>query len=332
MAFVINTNIRIKVEDLFGEVWDSDKEDVRLEIDIDLEKDISLEPNQSNINIYNLNESIVNFLSSGTFPTIEVFYNIYGKTDFIRCFLGNIEEPVYTEEHPGCRLNLICESQRTQSTGKYIDKTYPAGTAVSLIIDDLIYEIGLPVESVDIPDLSTIRSLTLSGPALLVLHKTLTQKDLNLFCYINDGVLYISSIYEPPSPTIIKITKNILVSEPIISTRRDVTSLWFSNATESAANEAAKAFDPNPDKAKKNAKVGELDKDHKIVTVDMVRSDIPFIQVEMLGLPNLQLDSIIQIEGYDALYRTKTVGHHGNNKDGVITSIRADLYQGIQGI
>jgi hypothetical protein len=332
MAFVINTNIRIKVEDLFGEVWDSDKEDVRLEIDIDLEKDISLEPNQSNINIYNLNESIVNFLSSGTFPTIEVFYNIYGKTDFIRCFLGNIEEPVYTEEHPGCRLNLICESQRTQSTGKYIDKTYPAGTAVSLIIDDLIYEIGLPVESVDIPDLSTIRSLTLSGPALLVLHKTLTQKDLNLFCYINDGVLYISSIYEPPSPTIIKITKNILVSEPIISTRRDVTSLWFSNATESAANEAAKAFDPNPDKAKKNAKVGELDKDHKIVTVDMVRSDIPFIQVEMLGLPNLQLDSIIQIEGYDALYRTKTVGHHGNNVNGVITSIRADLYQGIQGI
>jgi hypothetical protein len=329
MVSVINPNIRIRVEDLFGEVWDSDKEDVRLEIDIDLEKDISLEPNQSNINIYNLNESTVSFLSSGTFPTIEIFYNIYGNIDFIRCFLGNIEEAVYTEEHPGCRLNLICESQRTQSTGKYIDKTYPAGTAISLIIDDLIDEIGLPVEKSKIPDLSTIRSLTLSGPALLILQNILKQKNLNLFCYVTDGVLYISSIYEPPSPTIILITKDMLVSKPIISTRRDVTSLWFSNATESAANEAAKAFDPNPDKAKKNAKVGELDKDHKIVTVDMVRSDIPFVQVEILGLPNLQPDSIIQIEGDDALYRTKTIGHHGNNKDGVITSIRADLYQGI---
>jgi hypothetical protein len=327
MAFVINTDIRIRVEDLFGEVWDSSEEDVRLEIDIDIEKDLSLEPNQSNINIYNLNESIVNFLSSGTLPTIEVFYNIYGETDLIRCFLGNIEEPVYTEEHPGCKLHLICESQKTQSTGKYIDKTYPAGTAISLIIDDLIDEIGLPVEKSKIPNKSTIRSLALSGPALLVLQKILKQKGLNLFCYVTDGVLYISSLFEPPLPTIIKITKNMLLSEPIISTRRDVTSLWFSNATESAANEAAKAFDPNPDKAKKNAKVGELDKDHKIVTVDMVRSDIPFIQIEILGVPNLQPDDIIDIEG--VLYRIKTVGHHGNNKEGVMTSIRADLYQGI---
>lgn len=327
MAHAINPEIRVRVETIFDDVWDSAEESVRLDIEIDITKDLSGEPNQAIVQIYNLNDDTIEILASGGDPNIEIFYNEYGQTELTSCYLGEIVDCFTEEEHPGTVTTLICESQRSHARDKYISLNYESGTAFSLIIDAMAAEVGLPVQKGNIPDRNILAAASFTGPAFLNLQTLL--KTAGMFAYIVDGTLYISSVFEPPIPTVVEITNAMLTQRPQSTNRRDVRDLWYSlslNDTEAAA--AANHFTVNKSKVKKTSKKKLLDQNRALVQVDAVDTDIKGKSVEMFGLPNLQPDSVIQIEGDEAYYRIQRLQHRGDNHAGITTSIQADLFEG----
>jgi hypothetical protein len=332
MTTVINPDIRVRVETIFDDVWDSAEEETRLDIDIEVTKDLTGEPNQAIVRLYNLNDDTVNILAAGGDPSIELFFNRYGDTELVSCFLGEIVNCYTTQEHPGSVTNLICESQRAHSRDKYIKLNYEAGTAVTLIIDAMVNEIGLPVQSVSIPSGFSIEyAMTLTGPAFLNLREFLSQEALGMFCYIVDGVLYISSVFEPPIPTVVELKNSFLTEQPQPTTRRDVRDIWYTsslNNPEAAAAAAANSFTINSDKVKKISKRMAMDKNKKIVQVDAVDTDIKGRAIRMLGLPDLQPDTVVNIEGDTSYYRIQRLTHRGDNHEGIITDIQADAFEG----
>lgn len=327
MTAVINPEIRVRVETIFDDVWDSIDEETRLDIEIEVTKDLTGDPNQAVVRLYNLNADTVNILAAGGDPDIELFFNMYGETEMVSCFRGEIVNCYTTEDHPGSSTNLICESQRSHSRDKYINLNYESGTAFSLIVDDMVDEIGLPVQKCEIPDRNILSAVTFTGPAFLNLHELL--KTAGMFCYIVDGVLYISSVFEPPLPTVVEITRAMMTEQPQPTTRRDVRDLWYTlNLNNTEAAESANAFEVNRGKVKKVSKKKLLDQNKELVQVDAVDTDIKGRTVSMLGLPDLQPDTIIQMEGDTAYYRIQRLTHRGDNHDGIITSIQADVFEG----
>lgn len=327
MPTVANPEIRVRVETIFDDVWDSAEEPVRLDIDIEVTKDLSGEPNQAVVRIYNLNSDTIAILSAGADPSIEIYYNMYGESVLTSCFLGEIVNCYTTEEHPGSVTNLICDSQRSHSRDKYVSLNYESGTAFSLIVDALVSEIGLPVQSAKIPDRNMLSALSLSGPAFLNLSTLL--KTAGMSCYIVDGVLYISSVFEPPVSTVVEIKKSFLTAQPQPSTRRDVRDMWYTLSLNSnAAAAAANNFTISRDKVKKLSKKKLLDQNKTLVQVDAVDTDIMGRSFEMLGIPNLQPDTIVQIEGDTKYYRVQRLTHRGDNHAGIITAAQADVFEG----
>jgi hypothetical protein len=327
MSTVINPDIRVRVETIFGDVWDSAEEPVRLDIDIEVTKDLSGEPNQAVIQIYNLNADTIAILTAGGDPNIEIWFNMYGETALTSCFVGEIVNCYTTEEHPGSATNIICESQRYHCRDKYVTLNYENGTAFSLIVDALTEAIGLPVQSCKIPGMNILSAMALTGPAFLNLQQLL--KTAGMFVYIVDGVLYISSVFEPPTDTIVEIKNSMLTAQPQPTTRRDVRDLWYTLSLNNAgAADAANNFSINKDKIKRVSKRQALDKNRTLVQVDAVDTDITGRSFELLGIPNLQPDTIVQIEDDAAYYRVQRLSHRGNNRDGVISSCQADAFEG----
>lgn len=355
-----NTDIRIVVETLFGETWDSSKEDTRIDIEIDITKDLSVEPNIATVRLYNLNDSTINLLAEDA--SIEIAYTLFGQSDFIPCFLGEIMQ-VYSEDlDPGLCITVTCESQRYHCRDKYIDLSYEATTALSLVIDDLTAEIGLPVQSVSIPDASLTTAMHLTGPAFLNLQEILKTAIGGMFAHISDGVLYISSVFEPPqmsasagsetgqlstsladvemfqsdnptglgassSPTVVQLTSAIMTSRPRPTFRQDVTDLWYTFAlNDERAAESADMFELNRSKVKRVSKKKVRSTNGELVQVDAVSTEIKGIEVETFGIPSLQPDTVVQVEGDDHYYRIQRLTQHGDNRAGVYTPIQADLY------
>ena len=329
MAAVINPEIRVRVETIFDDVWDSAEESIRLDIEIEITKDLTGDPNQAIVRIYNLNDDTINILAAGGAPNIEIFFNMYGETELTQCFLGEIVNCYTTQEHPGSVTNLICESQRFHSRDKYIKLNYASGTALSLIVDAMVKAIDLPVQKCEIPQRSSLNAATYTGPAFLNLKELL--KPEGMFCYIVDGVLYISSVFEPPVDTVVELKNSFLIEQPQPTTRRDVRDLWYTAGLtnkDAAAATAANTFTINKDKVKKISKQMAMDKNKIRVQVDAVDIDIKGLAITLLGLPDLQPDTVINVEGNTAYYRIQRLTHRGDNHDGIITDIQADNFEG----
>jgi hypothetical protein len=351
MTNVINPEIRVYVESI-DEFWDSAAETVRLDIELDIVKDLHGEPNIATVRIYNLNDSTIQLLSS-MWTSIDIGYTLFGQAEPIQCFLGEISEIWSDDLHPGRCTTIVAESQRFHSRDKYIDLSYEATTALSLIVDDLTKEIGLPVQSVPIPNASIAKAMHLTGPAFLNLQEILKTALGGMFCYITDGVLYISSVFEPPAlaempstddlwlpgddeepaqrntqnATVVFLTQAMMTSKPSQSSRQDVTDLWYTfSLNDDRAAEAADMFEANKSKVKKVSKKKVRDANKELAEVDAVSTEIQGIDLETFGIPNLQPDTVIQIEGDEHLYRIQRVNHHGDNHDGVYCMIQADLY------
>ena len=327
MPNVINPEIRVRVETIFGDVFDTAEEDTRLDMDLVVEKDMTEEPNMATVRIYNLNDTTIHLLSGDAQPNIEIWYNTVGSEEFTSCFVGEIVEADTEEENPGTVTTLICESQRAHCRDAYVELNYEGGTALSLIVDHLTDAIALPVQSCTIPDKSILSALTLTGPAFLNLQHLLRAS--GLFTYITDGVLYISSVFEPPVDTIVEITNAMLTAKPRPATRRDVTELWYTlGLNDEQAASQANLYAVNKDKVKQTTKQQKLDKNKKLVTVDAIQTEIKGITCECLGIPNLQPDTLIHIEDDKVYYRVQRLMHDGDNHRGIITRISADVFGG----
>jgi hypothetical protein len=129
------------------------------------------------------------------------------------------------------------------------------------------------------------------------------------------------------SNTVVTITDAMMTSKPSPSSRQDVTDLWYTfSLNDDRAAEAADMFEINKAKVKNVSKKKVRDANKELVEVDAVSTEIQGIDLETFGIPNLQPDTMIQVEGDDHLYRVQRVNHHGDNHDGVYCMIQADLY------
>ena len=325
MPAAINTDIGVRVENIFGDVWDSAEDPARVEISIEIDKD-TIETS-ARVGISNLNDETKRLFSAGGLPDITLAFNRLGETSLVPCFRGQVVETHTEDDRPGETTSILCEGQTSYRRDKYVSLSYEGGTALETIIDALIEEIGLPTQSPPIPSRSILSAMALTGPAFLNLQTLL--RTAGLFCYIVDGTLYISSVFEPPNDTIVEITQNILTSTVSPSTRRDVSRLWFTLQSNNAtAAEQAKLYTVNKDVVKKATKQKRLDRNQQLIETDAVDAEITGVSFRMLGLPELQPDTVIRIEGDSLLYRVKSLTHTGDNVDGIETLVQADLFGG----
>jgi hypothetical protein len=136
-------------------------------------------------------------------------------------------------------------------------------------------------------------------------------------------------VFEPPVDTVVEITNAMLTAQPQPTTRRDVRDLWYTlSLNNNAASAAANKFEVNRGKVKSLTKKQIRDKNKTLVQVDAVDTDIMGRSFEIHGLPNLQPDTIVRLEGDTKYYRVQRFQHRGDNHDGVLTSCQADVFEG----
>ena len=342
MANVINPHIALLIRG--AEDWDSDDERNRLEMSIVVEKDTDGEPNEADVTIYNLNDDTRNRIIDPAVrdTPIEIFFAPFGTDERASCFVGEIETKRNEQLRPGMATHLTCKSQQWQSRDKFIDPTtYEKGTPITEVIQALVDIINLPI-NVSISDFALqtlLLSETITGPAFFALRRFVEPYGLTVF--ICDGVLTFSDAYEVPNPTIIQITNAMLIGpiEPI--ERRDVVDVVMRTVTDSTA------LDPfaRPRKKKRKKRVlskkawwmrapgkkpdfAESDAPTKdYVEYDTVDDTIFGVSAETLGVPAVLPDHIIQFENDDQYYRVRTVTHVGDTREGVTTTIQADIYE-----
>jgi len=325
MATFINPHIALVIQG--AETWDSDLDPVRLDMDIHVEKDQDGEPNEADVTVYNLNDDTRNRIIDPAVrdTPIEIFFAPFGSDERVSCFIGEIDTKRNEQLRPGTATHLTCKSQRWQSRDKYIDPTtFDAGTPISEVITALTDAIDLPIHTEAYSDASILSAHTVSGPAFLQLRRFIDPYGLTAF--ICDGMLYITDVYEPPNPTIVQIT-NAMLTGPVEPTeRKDVTDVIMRTIAESTILDAFE----RPRK-KKRKKVDLLNRTvaagpSGYIEYETVDDTVYGVTAELLGVPVLIPDHIVQFEGNDQYYRVRTVTHAGTTKEGVLTTINADVY------
>lgn len=325
MSTVINPHIRLVIQG--ADTWDSDLEPARLDMSIQVEKDQDGEPNEASVTIYNLNEDTRNRIidPSQRDTPIEIFFAPFGSDEPLSCFVGEIERARNEHLRPGMATHLSCKSQEWQSRDKYIESTtFEAGTPISEIITALTDVIDLPVLRMEFSDAAILSAQTLSGPAFLQLQTFIYP--YGLYSFICDGTLFITDVYEVPQPTIVSIT-NAMLTGPVEPTeRKDVTDVLMRTIAESTILDAFQ----QPRK-KKRKKENLLDRKvahgpTSYIEYEAVNDTIYGVVAEMLGVPVIIPDNIVQFEDNDQYYRVRTATHAGDTQEGVLTTITADIY------
>lgn len=327
MANIINPRMAVLIKGASD--WWSDDEDDELEMGLEITKDLDGEPNNARVHIYNLNtDTRTRIIDPSVRNTpIEIHFAPFGSNDLSKCFVGEVQTAKSRPERPGFVTELHCTSQDWQSRSKYLKeaKTYEKGTPISQIIDDLTAVIGLPVQKRDIPTGGILLAQSFSGPAFMLLQKFVFS--YGFFVYITDGVLYISNVYSPPNPTVINITLDMMVSEPQPTERKDAVDVIYHTVTDT---NGVNPFAKKTKRAKRKWKIKALTRNDyaEFETIDDV---ILGVDCETLGTPAVNPDNIVTFEGDENQYRVQVVTHSGNTRDGFVTRIEADVFEGETG-
>jgi len=323
MPSVVNPRIALLIKGASD--WESDGEVPKLDMSIDVSKNLDPEPNEATVTIDNLNENTRSRIIDPSVrdTPIEIWFAPFGSSDLVKCFVGEINFARSEYQAPGIRTTLACTSQQWHMRSKFISrKTYEAGTSISQIIDDLIEVIDLPTQKADIPTGNIILSQSFSGPAYMLLKKFIMN--YGLFCHITDGILNISGVYSPSNPTIVKIPRTIQVSEPMPTERKDAVDVLLHTITDT---NNINPFAKQTKRAKRRWSKQALSR-NDYTEYEAVDDIIFGVECETLGIPVIIPDNIVEFEGLPSKYRVQAVTHHGDTREGVITNIRADIYEG----
>jgi hypothetical protein len=202
-------------------------------ISFEIEKDREEEPNEATFSIFNLSpETRKRFIqASNEEAPVTIELSKDGEEDTAVAFRGEIDSAHNFATRPGHETRVRCLAQRKQHHAFYIDKkTYAAGTPKAQIIMDLIDAIGLPYEIPTLPVTTILLSQSFNGPAFPLLEKFVF--DQGMYCFINDGVLKISSIYVPQNPTPKIILSSDLLGTPEETEISDETDVLMRTVTE----------------------------------------------------------------------------------------------------
>lgn len=333
MTNVINANCAVLIKGI-EDIWTEDF-DKRLDIDIDIVKDLDKEPNEATVTIYNINEDTIAQILD---MPIEIYFTPFGSTDLVRCYTGEITSQSSSLDMPGVSLKLNCSSNDWQYKAKYIDKkTYigsesgkgeTPGTSYTEIINDFVAEIGLPSRIYDIPDGRIYLAQSFQGPAFQLLDRFV--RDLGMFCHIIDGVLCISSVYDPAEPTVINITEAMMETRPREMQRTAADDVLMKTIVDTRGTGLQKIRAGKYSRQKWEKRVKKKDKNDDYVEYEVVDTILSGMECRTLGVPGIDPDNIVQFEGDDNKYRVSSVHHFGsNNGEGFTTVIRADLIDGL---
>jgi hypothetical protein len=138
---------------------------------------------------------------------------------------------------PGDELHISCESQKRSHRYLPIEKNFAKGTRIDEIINyfldviDLPQQVNIPAATLKLegisadqiaaglPQTGILAPQSFSGPAFPTLRRYCY--DLGLYCWICDGIIHISSIYDPQDQQIIEIDLANVLLEPEETTRTD---------------------------------------------------------------------------------------------------------------
>lgn len=294
----------------------------------EITKDTTDEPNEAEVEIYNLNADTRAAIKAAAdkYTPIEIAFSGLGTADPVRAYVGEIESVVNRNLRPGFVTQIRALSEKRAHRAAYVtQKTYAAGTSKADIVKELTDAIGLPVKSDTIPTVGILLSHSFSGPALPALQQFVF--DMGMYCFICDGELFITNVYDPPEPTVVEITEAMLVTEPQESTRTDAQFSELHTVTDMA--------NVDPLRKKKRRKKTKAQKKepgpNDYVEIEAVDIVVPGIEIECFGIPTMNTDQIITLDGGKNYYRVFHVQSDGDDIRGgerPTTRIRADKFEG----
>lgn len=296
---------------------------------LNISKDLTEEPNEAEIEIYNLNADTRGSIKTAAEKTtpIAIAVSPLHSDEAVTCFVGEIDTVVNQSMRPGYVTRIRALSQKVSHRGVYIDqKTYVAGTPADEIVNEFLDTIALPQGTIDeIPTEGILLSWSFSGAAFPLLKRFVS--DFGMYCYIDDGLINITSVYDPPSPTVIEITPAMLISDPQESTREDARDTELHTMTEVGDLDPFRKQGRRQKKTTEKKQVGDND----YVEVEVVDVTVPGIELECFAIPNLAPDHIITLDGGTTFYRVFETEMYGDDLRGgerPTTVIRADQFVG----
>jgi hypothetical protein len=329
-VYLVNPRMQLKV---FGDTeinFETREAAVEgLEMVFFIEKDIDEEPNEALVSVYNLNENSRQQLiqASAQKAPVEISVTPAGVDDLVVAFKGEINSAISQHLSPGHVTEINCTSQKKQHRSFYVDKkTYAAGTPLNTIAQDFIDIIGMPVQMEAIPNTGTLLSRSFSGPAFTLLKSFVY--DLGMYCFVNDGVIHISSIYAPQNPTVKEIYKAVILGAPQPTEIQDADDVERRTILEIVNIDLQKRKRRRKKKAKYEKVMGKTD----LITYEAVDQSIPGMDFILLCQPDLQPDDIVKFPEYDpikdTLYRVRSVVHNNENMtfDNWTTEIETSVF------
>jgi hypothetical protein len=291
-------------------------------------KDMSDEPNEATIEIHNLNpdERAAIKAAADKYTPIEIAFSGLGTADPVRAYVGEIESVINRNMRPGFVTEIRALSEKRAHRAAYVtQKTYAAGTAKSDIVKDLTDAIGLPVESDTIPTIGILLSHSFSGAAFPILQRFVF--DMGMYCFITDGVLHISNVYDPPSPTVVDITPAMLITEPQETTRTNAADTELHTVTDMANIDPLRKKRRRKKSSTQKKEPGQND----YVEIDAIDIVVPGVEIECFGIPTLNPDNLITLDKGQTHYRVYLIQTNGADVKGdefPTTHIKADRFEG----
>jgi len=310
-----------------------------------IEKHLEEEPNSCELRIFNLNEDTRTKLvaAANQSAPIEVHTTPTGVDSFSTSFVGEISDARNTEMKPGHETYLHCESQKTAHKNIYYERNFDKDTPINTIIDDMVKEIGLPKRVIDsgdetvavingktyqlgsgIPSTGILLAQRFSGPAFPILKRYCY--DLGLKPWINDGVLYIGSIYNSNETETILIDPSQMRRAPIETTREDDEMIEQQTVVENLNIDPLRKIRKRKSKTVK--KLGTNDYSD-FTAVDIT---IPGFDLHLVNMPSIQPDSLLTVDTdsmRSKILRVVKVNHVGESEffDEYDTRIECDAFE-----
>jgi predicted RNA-binding protein with RPS1 domain len=156
--------------------------------------------------------------------------------------------------------------------------------------------------------------------------------DLGMYCFVNDGVIHISSIYIAQQPTVKEISKTLLLGTPQPTEIQDADDVERRTIMEIVNIDPQKKKRRRKKKAKYEKVVGKSDH----VSYEAVDQSILGMDFMLLCQPDSQPDNIVKFPEYepikDTLYRARMVRHYGDNAtfDNWSTEIETSVFDLIE--
>lgn len=194
-----------------------------LDIAFEIEKDICLEPNSCQIEIYNLSAQNREILSRSQQVPVVLKAGYKNHTGIL--FYGDMTSCVHQKETTSCKTILNSgDGVKSLQTAR-IKKSFAKGTPVKTIIEELVKQLKLPAGNIS-EQLTTLtqklpRGCSIAGPVAQQLQQFLQTYDLQ-FSIQNNQVQITHSVKPPKGQAINLSAESGLIATPEVGSDKQI--------------------------------------------------------------------------------------------------------------